>query len=214
MATTRSRVAAGSTRCAESCGPSSLITVMWIWFLRSANGSFSCAACASAWPGGSCCQSLVEFHLGLLSCEAREDSSCASRAEGVTTVRWRHGAGVEVGKRAERLRGLRLRLGEHDRHAFVDGARDLAVARDEDVRLAAEDGDDVALADADAAVRAVEDEAGSSRCRTPSGRASRGPSFVFLSESESSIPTITRSVEASIVAITSGVKPGGVSTTM
>ena len=40
------------------------------------------------------------------------------------------------------------------------------------------------------------------------------PSFVFLSESESSIPTITRSVETSIVVITSAVKPGGVSTTM
>ena len=34
---------------------------------------------------------------------------------------------------------------------------------------------------------------------------------MFLSESESSVPTITRSELASIVAITSAVKPGGVS---
>ena len=39
------------------------------------------------------------------------------------------------------------------------------------------------------------------------------PSFVFLSESESSIPTMTMSVEWSIDVITSAVKPGGVSTT-
>ncbi len=38
------------------------------------------------------------------------------------------------------------------------------------------------------------------------------PSFVFLSESASSMPTTTRSVAASIVAITSAVNPGGVST--
>ena len=37
------------------------------------------------------------------------------------------------------------------------------------------------------------------------------PSFVFFRESESSVPTITRSELASIVAITSAVKPGGVS---
>ncbi len=34
---------------------------------------------------------------------------------------------------------------------------------------------------------------------------------MFLSESESSVPTMTRSELASIVAITSAVKPGGVS---
>ena len=39
------------------------------------------------------------------------------------------------------------------------------------------------------------------------------PSFVFFSESESSIPTMTMSVELSIDVITSAVKPGGVSTT-
>ncbi len=39
------------------------------------------------------------------------------------------------------------------------------------------------------------------------------PSFVFLSESESSIPTMTTSVELSIDVMTSAVKPGGVSTT-
>src|SRR6266566_27497 len=38
------------------------------------------------------------------------------------------------------------------------------------------------------------------------------PSFVFLSESESSIPTMQTFEDASIAAITSGVKPGGVST--
>ena len=43
-------------------------------------------------------------------------------------------------------------------NALVDRARDLAVGRDEDVRLAAEHGDDVVLADADAAVGAVEHE--------------------------------------------------------
>ena len=37
------------------------------------------------------------------------------------------------------------------------------------------------------------------------------PSFVFFSDSESSVPTMTRSELASIVAITSAVKPGGVS---
>ncbi len=45
-----------------------------------------------------------------------------------------------------------------------------------------------------------------------SSRVSR-PSFVFLSESESSIPTMTMSVEWSIDVMTSAVKPGGVSTT-
>ncbi len=35
---------------------------------------------------------------------------------------------------------------------------------------------------------------------------------MFFSESESSIPTMQISDETSIVAITSGVKPGGVST--
>ncbi len=39
------------------------------------------------------------------------------------------------------------------------------------------------------------------------------PSFVFLSESESSIPTMTTSVELSMEVMTSAVKPGGVSTT-
>ena len=39
------------------------------------------------------------------------------------------------------------------------------------------------------------------------------PSFVFFRESESSIPTITTSVELSIDVMTSAVKPGGVSTT-
>ena len=39
------------------------------------------------------------------------------------------------------------------------------------------------------------------------------PSFVFFSESASSIPTMITPVALSIVAITSGVKPGGVSTT-
>ena len=38
------------------------------------------------------------------------------------------------------------------------------------------------------------------------------PSFVFLSDSESSIPTMTMSVEWSIDVMTSAVKPGGVST--
>jgi len=38
------------------------------------------------------------------------------------------------------------------------------------------------------------------------------PSFVFFSERESSIPTRHTDVETSIVAITSGLKPGGVST--
>ena len=37
------------------------------------------------------------------------------------------------------------------------------------------------------------------------------PSFVFFSDSESSIPTMTMSVELSIDVITSAVKPGGVS---
>ena len=44
-----------------------------------------------------------------------------------------------------------------------------------------------------------------------SSRVSR-PSFVFLSDSESSIPTMQTCDELSIDAITSGVKPGGVST--
>ena len=39
------------------------------------------------------------------------------------------------------------------------------------------------------------------------------PSFVFLSESASSMPTMHDLVALSIVAITSGVNPGGVSTT-
>ena len=38
------------------------------------------------------------------------------------------------------------------------------------------------------------------------------PSFVFLSDSESSIPTTQMWDELSIEAITSGVNPGGVST--
>ena len=38
------------------------------------------------------------------------------------------------------------------------------------------------------------------------------PSFVFLSESESSIPTMQTCDELSIDAMTSGVNPGGVST--
>ena len=37
------------------------------------------------------------------------------------------------------------------------------------------------------------------------------PSFVFLSDSESSIPTMQTFDDESIAAITSGVKPGGVS---
>ena len=36
---------------------------------------------------------------------------------------------------------------------------------------------------------------------------------MFFSDSESSIPTMQTCVDASIDAITSGVKPGGVSTT-
>ena len=39
------------------------------------------------------------------------------------------------------------------------------------------------------------------------------PSFEFFSESESSIPTMHTCDELSMDAITSGVKPGGVSTT-
>ena len=46
-AMTRSRIPTGSITWPVSCGPSSLITSMWIEFLRSANGSF-CGAAAVA----------------------------------------------------------------------------------------------------------------------------------------------------------------------
>ena len=45
-AMTRSRIPTGSMTCPVSCGPSSLMTSMWIEFLRSANGSLVGAATA------------------------------------------------------------------------------------------------------------------------------------------------------------------------
>ncbi len=61
---------------------------------------------------------------------------------------------------AERLRPPpNAGFASRDRHAFVDGARNLPVARDEDVGLAAEDARDVAVGDADLALSAVEDDA-------------------------------------------------------
>ena len=157
-AMTRSRIAAGSITWPVSCGPSSLITSMWIEFLRSANGSFCGAAAVARRLGRD--ESLVEFHGYFLLKRNRDRTGAArlGRCRGHRLARWRRRRDEEAGEVVERGRGVRLRPGENDRHALVDGARDLAVARDEDVRLAAEHGDDVALADADAPVGAVEDE--------------------------------------------------------
>ena len=49
---------------------------------------------------------------------------------------------------------------------------------------------------------------------TPMSPSVSSPSRVFFSDGASSMPTMQMAVAESIVAITSGVKPGGVSTTM
>ena len=107
-------------------------------------------------------ESLVELHLAHLLFSLRNDRDelrfgCSARAATGSA------AGLVAGDEqpcevVEGGRRERLRPREDDRDTLVDRARDLAVGGDVDVGLAPEDGDDVVLADADARVRAVEDE--------------------------------------------------------
>ena len=67
-------------------------------------------------------------------------------------------AAEQVREAPERLGGLGLRAGDDDRDPLVDRPGDLPVRRDEDVGRASENRLDVGLADADAAVRAVQQQ--------------------------------------------------------
>ena len=88
-------------------------------------------------------ESLVKLHL----LSPSEDSAPA--AGGRRSDRFLDlGARVELRKLTECHRRVRLRLGGDDRHSFVDAARDLPVARDENVQLASEDVADVARREA------------------------------------------------------------------
>ena len=151
---TRSRSAAGSIVTLKSCGPRSPITARWTWVFSSANGSRG--AGLDCRPGRG--ETLVEFHQFFLPKRRRRPGagSLLLGPDELFDVATRDEAQRELAKRRRRVG---RRLGEGDRHALVDGARDLAVARDEDVGLAAEDARDVALADPDLALGAVEDDA-------------------------------------------------------
>ena len=143
---TRSRSAAGSIVTLNSCGPRSPITARWTWVFSSANGSRV--------PWLSVGRVVVRRSWSSISSSSRRGVG-AREAPSLPLVPdelLRHAACREERcELAERCRGLRRGLRDRDRHAFVDGARDLAVARDQDVGLAAEDVRDVALADADLA---------------------------------------------------------------
>ena len=153
-ATTRSRSASGSIAWPVSCGPSSPITSMWIWFLSSVNGSCSGGATARLVRD----ETLVQVHgcyflLGGTDRRARGRRGRCDRlaVAGSPPVK-------SAGELVERGGCVGLRTGERDRDALVDRARDLAVGRDEHVGLAPEDADDVVVDDADAGVRTVEHE--------------------------------------------------------
>ena len=105
-------------------------------------------ACLGCRPGGG--ETLVEFHQFFLPKRRRRPGAPSLPLFPDGLLR---DAAYRVARRelAKRCRRLRRRLRDHDRHALVDGARNLAVARDENVRLAAEHVRDVALGDADLA---------------------------------------------------------------
>ena len=111
-------------------------------------------------PGGR--EALVELHLRSLPSEDLQPAAVGrggDSAPGVAPVE------VEARELPERHGGVGLRVDRDDRLPFVDAARDLAVARDEDVGLPPEHAVDVAVRDADPAVGAVEDEARRGRPR-------------------------------------------------
>ena len=111
------------------------------WVFSSANGSRGAVAVRRP----SRRETLVEFHQFFLPKRRRRPrSSSPVLGPDVWTAPF---ACRSAGELAERLRpppkqACEIVIG----HAFVDGARDLAVARDEDVRLAAEHARDVAVA--------------------------------------------------------------------
>src|SRR6188768_2320597 len=159
-AITRSRIPTGSSTWPVSCGPSSLITSMWIEFLRSANGSLVCCWTAAA---GLVVTSRSWSSMRLLPSEAEQGSGVAAarRLCRGCGERLAIGGRLREEQASEVVEGrgrVRLRTRQRDRDALVHRAGDLAIGRYEDVRLGPEDHDHVVLADADARVGTVQDE--------------------------------------------------------
>ena len=186
----------------KSCGPRSPITSRWTAFFSSANGSVAPAGAAA------CCGRVGERRSWRSIYALRPNSRRPPRARSSPAG----SPSISIGELPECLGRLGLRLRDQDRLALVDRTRDVPVARHEDVGLAAHDRDDVVVGDADAAVGPVEDEL-DVVAREAHQLERLEAELRVLERQRVEHPDHADAVALSIVAITSGVKPGGVSTT-